>query len=153
MINRADAGGTVQRSWGSAVVSSKSEVPPFGEQLPYDIVRELDPELSEADCGMVRHTLPIPLPCNNYPMVFAPEQHPRANEIVRPSYPLHQAPIPDLRTDDGPKVTAPITLGQWVRAGGVLEVRLDANRAHRRVPAGALGRSRQSLHGDVVARA
>ena len=76
---------------------------------------------------MVLYTLPLPLPCNNYPMVFAPEQRPDANEIVRPSYPLHQAPIPDLRPEDGPKVTEPITLGRWVQAEGELEVELTAD--------------------------
>ena len=124
MINREGPSGGLERSWGSAIVSPKSELPPFGEQVPYTIVRELGDELDTADRDMVLYTLPLPLPCNNYPMVFAPEQRPDANEIVRPSYPLHQAPIPDLRPEDGPKVTEPITLGRWVQAEGELEVEL-----------------------------
>ncbi|MGP4110485.1 hypothetical protein ACTWP5_06155 [Streptomyces sp. 4N509B] len=128
MINREGAGGAVERSWGAAIVSPKSELPPFGEQVPYAIVRELDDALPEADREMVLYTLPLPLPCTNYPMVFAPEQRPDAGTLVRPSYPLHQAPIPDLRPEDGPKVTEPVTLGQWVRARGELRVTLAPDR-------------------------
>jgi hypothetical protein len=48
--------------------------------------------------------------------------------VRRPSYPLHGAPIPDLREEDGPKVREPITLGQWAKARGQLEVHVPAHR-------------------------
>jgi hypothetical protein len=60
-------------------------------------------------------------------MLFAPEQRPDAHDVRRPSYPLHGAPIPDLREEDGPKVREPITLGQWVKARGQLEVHVPAH--------------------------
>jgi hypothetical protein len=123
MLNHASG----ERSWGAAIVSATSELPPFGEQAPYTIVRELAPD-GAGDEDMVLYTLPLPLPCTNYPMVFAPEQRPQAGREVRPSYPLHRAPIPDLRPEDGPKVTEPITYGQWLRARGELEVTQSADR-------------------------
>ncbi|MFI9204836.1 hypothetical protein [Streptomyces sp. NPDC053048] len=122
-INRADG-----PAWGSAVVSADSPLPPLGEDLPYTVVRELPAELTEEDRDTVLYTLPLPLPCNNYPMLFAPEQRPDAHSVQRPSYPLHGAPIPDLRQEDGPRLREPITLGQWVKARGQLEVTLSADR-------------------------
>ncbi|WP_226872450.1 hypothetical protein [Microbispora sitophila] len=123
-INRARPGGGVVTEWGGAIVAPDSELPPFGQNAPYRIVRELPADLSDADRAMVLHTLPLPLPCNNYPMVFAPEQLPEPLSVVRPSYPFHQVPIPDLQPEDGPKVLEPITLGQWVKAAGVLTISL-----------------------------
>jgi hypothetical protein len=41
---------------------------------------------------------------------------------------LHEAPIPDLRSNDGRKVTQPIKLSNWVRAAGELEVSLISSR-------------------------
>lgn len=114
--------------WGSAVVSADSPVPPLGEDLPYTIVRELPEELDERDGRMELYTLPLPLPCNNYPMLFAPEQRPDAHEVRRPSYPLHQAPIPDMREADGPRLREAITLEQWVRARGQLQVSVAPDR-------------------------
>lgn len=109
--------------WGAAVVSADSPVPPFGSNAPYRIVRDLDLDnLSETDRRMVLYTLPIPLPTNNYAMHFAPEQSSFHNMRVRPSYPLHAAPIPDLRPEDGLRRAEPITLGDWVQAKGTLEV-------------------------------
>ncbi|MDH6624479.1 hypothetical protein M2271_002281 [Streptomyces sp. LBL] len=128
-INRPGPLGTVVSEWGSAVVSPDSPLPPLGQNLPYDIVRELDcVDPVSTDAGTELHTLPLPLPCNNYPMLFAPEQRPDAHEVKRPSYPLHGAPIPDLREEDGPKVREPITLGQWVKARAQLEVHVPAHR-------------------------
>ncbi|MFE6228166.1 hypothetical protein [Streptomyces sp. NPDC057854] len=117
--------------WGRAVVSAASPVPPLGEDLPYTVVRELPEQLDEQDRQMELYTLPLPLPCNNYPMLFAPEQRPDAHSVERPSYPLHRAPIPDLREADGPRLREPITLGQWVKARGQLDVEVtpDARQA------------------------
>ncbi|WP_137992721.1 hypothetical protein [Streptomyces vilmorinianum] len=126
-VNRAGPDGRTTSEWGAAVVAADSSLPPFGENHPYTIVKELplDPaELTETDRNRVLHTLPLPLPCANYPMVFAPEQCPEADSVRRPSYPFHQVPVPDLRPEDGPKLTSPVTLGQWVRAKGRLEVSL-----------------------------
>ncbi|MFF3013651.1 hypothetical protein [Streptomyces sp. NPDC057939] len=136
-INRDDGTGGVSNGWGCAIVSAESPLPPFGGNEPYRIVRELPDhpgQFSPADNEIVLHTLPLPLPCSNYPMVFAPEQFPRASEVVRPSYPFHQVDVPDMRAQDGPKVTEPVTLGTWGRARGELEVRLadDAKSAEFR---------------------
>jgi hypothetical protein len=132
-VNRAGPDGGVVTEWGNALVSAASPVPELGGNAPYDIVRELPAELTQlstSDREMVLHTLPLPLPCNNYPEVFAPDQLPGALEVTRPSYAFHEVPIPDLRAEDGPKLTEPITLGQWVEAAGRLTVSLaDGGRA------------------------
>jgi len=107
-------------------VSSSSILPLFGEQVPYDIVKELSDPLSDA--ALVLHALPLPLTCNNYPMVFAPKQQPMAHRFQLPSYAFHQVPIPDMRVEDGPKVTRPITLGQWRQARGTLKVNVPPDR-------------------------
>lgn len=117
-INRAGEDGNVSAAWGSALVAQDSPLPPFGAHAPYRILRELTGD----DDDMELYTLPLPLPCNNYPMLFAPEQRPDAHEVVRPSHPLHEVPIPDLREADGPRRRDPITLGQWRRARGQVEV-------------------------------
>ncbi|NRT58376.1 hypothetical protein [Sphaerotilus uruguayifluvii] len=127
-VNRRASDGALRSDWSSAVVSASSAVPAFGENLPYDIVRELDETLTPADEAIVLHTLPLPLPCNNYPMVFAPQQCPDAGSLTRPSYPLHEVPIPDLRPEDGPKRKGPITLGAWCRARGELAVSIAQDR-------------------------
>ncbi|MFD6530641.1 hypothetical protein [Streptomyces sp. NPDC060184] len=124
-VNRAAADGTTSSAWGAAIVSADSPLPPHGDNAPHRIVRELpeDPNaLTQADRDMVLHTLPLPLPCNNYPMLFAPDQLPDAHRVVRPSYAFHEVPIPDLRPEDGRRVAEPVTLGQWVRATGSLDV-------------------------------
>lgn len=117
-INRTGPDGATTARWGRAIVAPDSPLPPFGEQRPYRILRELDPELAPADAALVLHTLPLPLPCHNYPMVFAPGQLPDADRITRPSHPFHEVPIPDLRPEDGRATTEPVTLGAWVRARG-----------------------------------
>ncbi len=127
-INRQGPDGGVVSAWSRAIVSATSPLPTFGENQPYDIVRDLPEHLSPEDEEMVLHTLPLPLPCNNYPMVFAPEQCAEANSVTRPSYAFHEVPIPDLRPEDGPKVTQPITLGQWCKARGQLQVRVSDDR-------------------------
>jgi hypothetical protein len=127
MVNRPKPDGGTSTSWGRAIVSAQSEEPPHGRNVPYTIVRELPEELTQADRDMVLHTLPLPLPVNNYPMLFAPEQRPDAWQVQRPSYAFHEVPIPDLRPEDGRRVTDPITLGQWVQAQGVLDVSVTDN--------------------------
>jgi hypothetical protein len=110
--------------WGAAIVSNKTEVPKFGEQKPYDIIRELSLDNLGNDSNLVLHTLPLPLPCNNYPMVFAPEQKPKANKPVRTSLPFHKAFIADFREEDGRKLCNAITLGDWIKAKGTCKVSL-----------------------------
>lgn len=127
-VNRRGPAGECLSEWSQAIVSASSMVPAFGENLPYEVVRNLPERLTPTDEAIVLHTLPLPLPCNNYPMVFAPEQCPEATSVCRPSYPFHRVPIPDLRPEDGPKVTTPITLGQWCQARGHLELSVSENR-------------------------
>jgi len=121
--NLPGEGGGVEKAWGAAIVSSDTEVPPFGVNLPYKVEKELDLEaiMDERHEELVLCTLPIPLPCNNYPMEFAPEQK-RSMDYDRPSLPFHQAHIPDFRPEDGRKLQSPITLRQWIRAEGKLTV-------------------------------
>jgi hypothetical protein len=127
-INRADERGGMTRAWGAAVVGADSSLPAFGEIRPYRIVRELGTQLSEEDRALSLYTLPLPLPCSNYPMLFAPEQCPDAHRVQRPSFAFHEVPIPDVRREDGPKVTQPITLGRWLNARGQLDVALPRDR-------------------------
>lgn len=126
-INRDDGQGGTVADWGRALVGADSALPAFGQNLPYRIVRELPPALSAADRALVLHTLPLPLPCSNYPVVFAPEQCPDAHRIEQPSHAFHAVPIPDLRAQDGRKLRAPVTLGQWMEAQGRLDVALSAD--------------------------
>ncbi|MGV9409923.1 hypothetical protein ACWDOP_08420 [Nocardia sp. NPDC003693] len=129
-LNDAGPDGSVTRRWGRAIVAADTPVPKFGAAAPYTIVRELDAELSRADAESVLYTLPLPLPANNYPIVFAPDQRPDAESVRRPSYAFHETPIPDLRPEDGRKLTTPITLEQWLRARGTVEVSVSADGHH-----------------------
>ncbi|RBM14134.1 hypothetical protein [Streptomyces sp. PT12] len=122
MIPRATPDGRTVPEWGAAVVSPDSPVPAFGRLAPYTVVRELDTDPEGADRDIALYTLPLPLPCNNYPMVFAPDQLPDADQVKRPSHAFHEVPIPDLRPEDGPKVVEPVTFGQWMRGSGTLDV-------------------------------
>ncbi|MFF0634833.1 hypothetical protein ACFYTS_20255 [Nocardia sp. NPDC004151] len=124
-------GGAVTRRWGRAIVAADTPVPAFGESAAYTIVRELPDELSAEDAAGVLHTLPLPLPANNYPVVFAPDQLPEAASVTRPSYPFHETPIPDFRPEDGRKLTGPVTLGDWLRARGTLDVTVDLDDARQ----------------------
>jgi hypothetical protein len=122
-LNRPGQDGEgVVPEWGAALVSARSPLPPFGQQYPYTILHELSPETVQEDRNLMLCTLPLPLPCNNYPMTFAPEQRPDAYLEKRPSYPFHKVPIPDVRRQDGVRLQHPVTLGEWMRASGVLEV-------------------------------
>lgn len=127
-VNRREEDGSVSSRWSRAIVSPGSPLPEFGQNLPYLIVRELPEVLTPDDEQIVLHTLPLPLPCNNYPMVFAPDQQPQANSLSRPQYAFHQVPIPDLREEDGRRVSKPITLGLWCKARGRLQVELSPDR-------------------------
>lgn len=110
-------------TWGGAIVSPRTVAPAFGEAGRYDILRRFDPaNLPDDLAGLVLWTLPLPLPCNNYPMLFAPEQAPGAHRVIRPSLPLHAAHVPDARPEDGLRDIAPITLGDWLGARGSVSV-------------------------------
>src|SRR3989338_7844248 len=78
-LNLLNNEGAFYQEWGGAIVSTNSPLPKFGENLPYDIVKTFNWKdiTPEDDC--VLYTLPLPLPCNNYPMTFAPEQNPLDN--------------------------------------------------------------------------
>ncbi|MCO6058338.1 hypothetical protein NG726_16900 [Pseudomonas sp. MOB-449] len=91
----------------------------------YEVLRWIDMENLRESADMVLHTLPLPLPVNNYPILFAPEQRPQAHSEHRSSFPLHEAPVPDLRVGDGCRQQSPITLGQWLQASGELNVSVD----------------------------
>lgn len=117
--------------WRSVIVAADSPLPPFGETAPYKILRDLE-AMSQEECrDIILHTLPLPVPLNNYGMVFAPEQRPQANTECRPSLPLHEGYIADYRSSDGKRQLPPITLADWMRAEGMLEVLLldDTRRA------------------------
>ncbi|MEP3298385.1 MAG: hypothetical protein ABJO27_18235 [Pseudoruegeria sp.] len=126
-INRPASNGKVDTKWGSAIVANDSEVPAFGKTAPYDIIEEFTIDLPQHLAERVLHTLPLPLPCSNYPMLFAPEQYPDANSEVRPSYPFHMTPIPDFDQSHGRQLLEPITLKDWVTAKGELDVLTSKN--------------------------
>ena len=108
--------------WAGAIVSAQTRAPLYGQPGVHRVVRRFDLDKPGEAGGQILYTLPLPLPANNYPMLFAPEQRPDANFEHRPSYPLHLAPIPDARPQDGRRQIAPITLGQWMKARGELTV-------------------------------
>ncbi len=124
-INDVSPDGRILTRWGRAIVSAKSEVPDFGERAPYTILRRFDEDLPEALASMVLHTLPIPLPCNNYQMLFAPSQYPEAREEKKPSYAFHETPIPDAEWEHGRSLRQAVTLGDWMKARGTLEISLE----------------------------
>ena len=121
-INRSDSNGGVSTGWGCGIVSADLETPRFGERAPYAIIEEFQLPLTPRLRDMELYTLPLPLPCNNYPMTFAPSQCPEAATESRPSFPFHATPIPDLEACHGRKRTAPVTLGEWVAARGFLRI-------------------------------
>lgn len=111
-------------AWGSAIVSSESNLPPFGSVAPYKILKRIENMTREEKSEIILHTLPLPIPLNNYGMIFAPEQRPNANSETRKSLPLHDAHIADFRVSDGKRELSPITLADWLDAEGVLNVEL-----------------------------
>lgn len=124
VIGRIPGGGG-SLAWAAAIVSGHTRPPSFGEPGEYEVVRWLELGALGTNANTVLHTLPLPLPANNYPMLFAPEQKPDAIYDQRPSFPLHEAPIPDLRPQDGRRMMSPITLGQWIQARGELAVAIS----------------------------
>jgi hypothetical protein len=108
--------------WAGAIVSAQTRPPRFGERGAHLVVRRFSLDKPGDVAQQILYTLPLPLPANNYPMLFAPEQRPDADSLRRPSYPLHQAPIPDARPFDGRRELGPVTLGQWMQARGELAV-------------------------------
>lgn len=115
--------------WCGAIVSPHTIPPAFGEAGRYDILRRFDPTALPEDLKYeVLWTLPLPLPCNNYPMLFAPDQAPKAHRVTRVSAPLNEAYVPDARPEDGLREIAPITLGDWLKAQGKVMVSLSADR-------------------------
>ncbi|MFA3779747.1 hypothetical protein [Yersinia sp. 1652 StPb PI] len=118
--------------WGMAIVDKETLVPPFGNIEPYLIKKDLSSASIDELSDIELFTLPLPLPLNNYPMVFAPEQCPKANGVVRDSFSLNQAYISDYRESDGRRKIDKITLADWVKAEGRLTVTvLDDSRSVR----------------------
>jgi hypothetical protein len=115
-------------SWTGAVVAPDSPLPSFGEIVPYHVVRNLDDMSQQELEQVVLYTLPLPIPMNNYNMLFAPEQRPQANREKRFSLPLHEGYIADFRVSDGKRKIPPITLYRWLQAEGEFEVILSHDR-------------------------
>ncbi len=126
-LNLLNTKGELAQEWGAAIVNQDSICPSFGDNAPYNIMKMLDLNNLNSDGDKVLYTLPVPLPCNNYLMVFAPSQN-EAFEKIRKSYPFHLAPIPDERPNDGRKIKEPITLAQWIKGKGYLTVTLVNNK-------------------------
>lgn len=114
-------------SWGMALVSPKSQLPKFGETCAYTIIEELDIKNEKRLAEIELFTLPLPLPLNNYPMVFAPEQCPNASQIQRPSLPLSNGYIYDYRENDGLRKLNKIVLSDWLKAQGTLDITIDGS--------------------------
>ncbi len=124
-INQGTTDGSIKTDWGNAIVSANSPVPEFGSWAPYEILSHFGADIPDEIGRKILHTLPLPLPCANYPIVFAPGQHPNANSEQRPSYPFHETPIPDIAPEHGRKRIKPVTLSEWARASGELTVTLE----------------------------
>ncbi|WLS79020.1 hypothetical protein Q3V30_00425 [Erwinia pyri] len=119
-------------AWRKVIVSAESPLPEFGTTAPYKIVRDIE-EMSEDELkATLLYTLPLPVPANNYGMVFAPEQRPQANSETRPSLPLHEGYIADYRSSDGKRQIPPVTLAAWIQAEGELEIRLSEDQKRAR---------------------
>ncbi|QUM82407.1 hypothetical protein HWV01_20045 [Moritella sp. 5] len=126
MINKRIGDHQVSATWGAAIVSPHSELPHFGSLAEYDIVSELDlTDLGEYG-DQPLYTLPLPLPCNNYEMCFAPQQNADSKDVIRASLPLHDA-VPDFELEHSRQNAQPITLNQWVKAEGHLTVEALGN--------------------------
>ncbi|MDC9613717.1 hypothetical protein PSI19_07410 [Xenorhabdus khoisanae] len=118
--------------WDGAIVSSASILPEFGEVTSYSIIRRIDEMTPEELQDIILFTLPLPIPLNNYNMLFSPEQRPNANSEYRNSLPLHQGYISDYRASDGKRKLDPITLFNWLKAEGHLVVKLSDDRKEAR---------------------
>ncbi|WP_082537503.1 MULTISPECIES: hypothetical protein [unclassified Aureimonas] len=126
-INRAGGAGVVTTEWGHALVRADSVVPAFGERAPYTILEEFGPSPPPHIGNKILHTLPLPLPCSNYPMLFAPEQYPAANQEHHPSYAFHETPIPDASPEHGRALSSPVRLRDWMAATGQLRVHVASD--------------------------
>lgn len=113
--------------WGAAIVKQTSPVPPMGETRPYHIVKEISEMTDEELNNTILYALPLPLPLNNYNMLFAPQQRPTAHQDLAQSVPLHEGHIADFREIDGKRKMAPVTLFDWMKAKGELKVIIDRN--------------------------
>ncbi|MGP2832457.1 hypothetical protein ACTVKO_03990 [Serratia nevei] len=111
--------------WRSVIVDADSALPVFGETAPYKILRYIEDMSQNELRDIILHTLPLPIPLNNYGMLFAPEQRPQANTA---SLPLHEGYIADYRNSDGKRQIQPITLADWMRAEGILHVFISEDR-------------------------
>lgn len=119
-------------AWGGAIVDKNSPLPPFGQVKPYTIIHNIS-ELTEDQLAEITlYTLPLPLPLNNYPMLFAPEQRPQAAQDQRPARLLHEGYIADFRPADGRRKLPAITLADWVKAQGELVVTLSEDKRSAR---------------------
>ncbi|MCP1436991.1 hypothetical protein J3D56_000427 [Erwinia persicina] len=114
--------------WRSVIVAADSPLPVFGATAPYKILCDIDDMPQEELKDVMLHTLPLPIPLNNYGMSFAPEQRPQANTESRPSLPLHEGYIADYRSSDGKRQIRPVTLADWIRAEGIFEILLSEDR-------------------------
>lgn len=119
-------------SWSKAIVSHETELPFFGDMSRYKVVQELDSLSIEQLQQIILYTLPLPIPMNNYQMLFAPEQNPNANTVNRKSMPLHDGHIFDGREIDGKRNIEPINLYDWLCAEGELEIHISADRKEAR---------------------
>lgn len=119
-------------AWGAAIVDKNSSLPLFGKLEPYQIKLDLTNATREELAEIELFTLPLPLPLNNYPLVFAPEQMPHANKVKRPSYPLGQGYVADYRESDGLREIPNVNLADWMEAKGELEVTLSEDQKKAR---------------------
>ncbi|MDA0696864.1 MAG: hypothetical protein O2793_10660 [Proteobacteria bacterium] len=116
--------------WTGAIVAPDTELPEFGSTSKYKVIQYLD-KLSETELkDIVLYTLPLPIPLNNYQMLFAPEQRPNANNIKRESIALHIGHIDDYRECDGKRLIDPITLHDWMLATGELELTISSDKKY-----------------------
>jgi len=108
--------------WDKKIVSKNTTIPEKGGIVKYDIVKSID-EISEEELKKtILYTLPLPLPCNNHGMLFAPEQRPEANSDIRSSLPLNEGYIHDYREADGKRNLKPLSLYDWMQAQGEIKV-------------------------------
>jgi hypothetical protein len=116
--------------WSGAIVAPDTELPEFGDFSKYKVTKYLNMLSKDELKSIVLYTLPLPIPLNNYQMLFAPEQRPNANNIQRESIPLHIGHIEDYRVCDGKRLIDPITLHDWLLATGELVVSISQDKKY-----------------------
>ncbi|WP_392561755.1 hypothetical protein RHO12_11620 [Orbus sturtevantii] len=119
-------------SWGMAIVDRNSVLPDFGSYYPYKILENLEHANEEQLDNIELFSLPLPLPLNNYSMVFAPEQAPNAAKTIRASLPLNKGYIYDYRESDGRRNISKIKLKHWLKAEGKLIITINENKTKAR---------------------